>query len=143
MQDLIKQCLDQFLNGLKHFPGHWHTSEDQGGNSVVVIASEFDDFEVCAVWNAGPECLDEDLRPKAIANSKLIARAPDMLRSICWTYLYLLFRFREPSMIRLTMNSTLEDLRNQISHATGLDDMTVQETFEQFASWIEQEQCHT
>lgn len=134
----IEQYLNEFFKELQIFPGPWHI-EDQGGNSVNVHSSEFDNFEVCAVWNAGPECLDEDLRAQCQANSKLIARAPDLLRSTCRTYLLLLVKFpfagsnSTVKEIRISLDSTMASLRNEISIATGLECQHIQDTFEDWA----------
>jgi hypothetical protein len=77
-------------------------------------------------------------------NGKLISRAPDMLRSLCRTYLTLLVKFpfndRQNSTvreIRISLDGTLASLRNEISIATGLECQYIQDTFYLYAKHVE------
>lgn len=54
------------------------------GDSLPIV-SEGDNMEgyvICDVYNAGPECLDEDLKAQAIATGKLFAASHDLLQAL-------------------------------------------------------------
>lgn len=133
MNNLIEQYLDEFFKELQHTPGPWKviTTKD------VKINRTGNEYTAMAIWG---ECTDiMYFHGKEEPNSKLIARAPDMLRTICRTYLTLLVKFpfndRQNSTvreIRITLDGTLSSLRNEISNATGLECQYIQDTFEDY-----------
>lgn len=130
----IEQYLDQFMGQMKHTPGPWeggHTPfylrMKQTGDPIT-LRSDAHTEEIATVWTC--------MLPTE-ANAKLIAQSPNMLRSICRTYLQLLLTFRygqdeKTNLLRIGLDSTLALLRNDITLATGLDGQYVQDTFEQY-----------
>lgn len=143
--EAIEKYLDKFFQELDHTPAPW-SIEDQGGNSMNIhtSADNYEEYEICAVWNAGPECLQLELQEEAKANSKLITEAPRMLRTICRTYLLMLVKFHHGinetvTSVRISMDGTLANLRNDISMATGLECQHIQDTFEEYANIIHNE----
>ncbi len=66
-------------------------------------------------------------------DARLISQAPDMLKTICHTYLNLLITM-PPSYRNTTPGQQmLSTLRGQICAATGQEDQTVQEYYEDLA----------
>ena len=138
----IEKSLDHFFKGLKHTPGTWYDGltpfylrMDQDG-SPLTIRSKSHTEEIATVWTY--------LLPTE-ANSKLISAAPDLLRSTCRTYLWMLVKFAYGindtcTSVRISASDTLASLRNQISNATGLECEYIQDTFEQYATWINMEE---
>lgn len=124
----IEKYLDQFFKDLKHTPGPWsmddgHLFTDDKNREYNSIATIHD------IWKN-----DGTAEP----NSKLIAQSPELLRTICRTYLMLLIKFAYGqngtcNEIRISLDGTLSDLRNQISIATGLQCQHIQDVFEQYA----------
>jgi hypothetical protein len=81
--------------------------------------------------------------PEEKANAILIMAAPDMLRELCRAYLTMLVKFgygvnSTVTEIRTSiwMQSMLASLCGQISEATRLEANHIQDTFEQYATWI-------
>jgi hypothetical protein len=128
----IEQQLDDFLNELQHTYGPWkagrtpfYLKAGQKGEPLT-IRSPHHTEEIATVWTCA---LPTE------ANSKLITRSPDMLRTLCRTYLMLLIKFAwgqnsTCNEINISLQSTLADLRNAICNATGLECQYVQEKFE-------------
>ena len=131
MNNLIEQYLDEFFKELQHTPGPWRPHEY---NEAVFGASS----RVCVTVLQGGSA-----KPVDQANCKLISRAPDMLRSICRTYLTLLVKFAYGqndfcTSARISLNDTLASLRNEISNATGLESRHLQDTFEDYVVSIKE-----
>lgn len=154
----IEKCLNEFFKELQHTPGPWKFEDEFIRATILendrrIVDTCADAEQATRVEDYGNMIADPYVRPSKFfnteieANSKLISRAPDMLRSICRTYLFLLVKFpfndRQNSTvreIRITLDGTLSSLRNEISNATGLECQHIQDTFEQYATWIEQEE---
>lgn len=135
----IEKSLDHFFKGLKHTPGPWSPEGTQGkGKKKRAVFTVIKGSISFMPHNKHDERYPDE---RVEANSKLIAYAPDMLRSICRTYLWMLVKFAHDingtcTSIRISANDTLASLRNQISNATGLECEHIQDTFEQYATWI-------
>ena len=121
----IEKALDNFFQRLGHTPGPWIVRPNRHNLPIQVHAQE---GFIC-------EPDHQNNIERTTADCTLIAQSPAMLRTLCRTYLSLLARL--DSEVRGSIDSTLAGLRNQISDATGIESQQVQETFEQYATWIE------
>lgn len=70
---------------LEIFPGPY-SIVDKGGHSVTIMADNFDGYEICEVYNAGPECQEEHIRDMAKSTAKLFHAAPDVLIQLIKLY---------------------------------------------------------
>ncbi len=124
MDNKIEQCLNHFFQRLGHTPGPWRFEDE------FVRSNKSDDFgNVVADTSIKPYPQFED---EQNANGLLVAQAPAMLRTLCRTYLHLLTHTKS-----LYLPELLVPLRDQISEATGISWQEVQDTFEQYALWIQ------
>lgn len=127
--DPIEQKLDEFFKTLIHTQGTWKYELDVAGSTARVYAKG---NHVANIWSGRKPSMEI-----VEANSKLISASPDMLRTLCRTYLTLLVKFNYKNSkvipMRIQLDGTLADLRNQICLATGLEGRLVQDTFEGYA----------
>lgn len=126
----IEKSLDHFFKELKHTPGSWWKPQYES----EVMEGPRGDIKICRIHAVSE-------KDDGSHNGKLIAQAPDLLRSTCRTYLWMLVKFAYGindtcTSIRISASDTLASLRNQISNATGLECEYIQDTFEQYALWI-------
>lgn len=123
----IERALDDFFQRLNHASGPWYLMKnDDGGNLRVCHRT---DKPITQQINS-------------LDTGKLIVQAPDMLRTLCRTYLSILVRVRYGTA-RVSLNDVLADLRDVISDATGWQGVDVQSFFEQYAMWIHVEDLAT
>lgn len=128
MDNNIEKALDNFFQRLGHTPGPWFFTEDYDvrPEDKAPIAQ--------AYWT-------QFLKEETVkANALLISESPAMLRTLCRTYLWMLtnLTYGTPTAtFRIKAQEILAGLVGQISEATGIDQQQVQETFEQYARWIE------
>lgn len=136
----ITEAVAEFFKQLKHTPSPWiFDIEDMNVYNAVGSG-------ICNVFRRAKVVGTDDVEKpgKSIetqTNAKLIAAAPEMLRSICITYLTLLVKFAYGqndfcTSARISLDGTLADLRNKISIATGLEGKYVQEWFESKAQEV-------
>lgn len=132
----ITEAVAEFFKHLKHTPGPWEAMPNQSNHGETIC------IQNKAAWMLADVLIPfEKDEPEALANSKLISCAPEMLRSICITYLTLLVKFAYGqndfcTSARISLDGTLADLRNKISLATGLEGKYVQEWFESKAQEV-------
>jgi hypothetical protein len=72
-----------------HTPGNWTVKDNGGPNAQIqsdtsesAMAINQRGVDIAEVWNAGPECLQEDARMEALANARLMAASKEMFAAL-------------------------------------------------------------
>lgn len=130
MEKSIEKKLNEFFATLKHTKMQWMLP---GNMDFDVMTSPRGDLKIAKVYTVDLKGLPY---VATLANAKLIVHAPEMLRSLCRTYLFLLVKNASLNIIRIDLDSTLASLVGQIADATGWTGEYVQTTFELYAQDI-------
>lgn len=128
--DNIEKALDNFFQRLGHTPGPWEIRYPSGID-MDIIPKEGPKICFFRGYSHSVELMDE-YQDKEVANANLVSHSPDMLRTLCRTYLHLLTNTRS-----LYLPEILVPLRDQVSAATGIESHEIERTFTQYATWIE------
>ncbi len=125
----IEHCITEFFKELLHTEGPWISHP-------YFEAVNGPNKRICLLVSQGGS-----LRPQDKENCKLISRSPDLLRSVCNTYLTLLVKFKFGqnefcNSVHISLDSTFASLRNEISLATGLECQYIQDKFEAYVNEI-------
>lgn len=134
--DNIEQALDNFFQRLGHTPGPWKYTPHHFDENEGHLFFEGVEEGPCTINLKGAVAMSQE---ELNIHGRLIAQSPAMLRTLCRTYLWMLtnLTYGTPTAtFRIKSQEILAGLVGQISEATGIDHQQVQETFEQYATWI-------
>lgn len=65
-----------------HTPGPWTARKIDYHVTIFTEAINYDNYQICEVWNGGPKEGNEELQKECNANADLIAAAPDLLKAL-------------------------------------------------------------
>lgn len=93
----------------KHTPGPWVARKIDFHVTIYTEAANYDQYQICEVWNAGPKTGDDGLLIECNANADLIAAAPEMLKAL-----------QDINYLATNPNSELGELFEQIKKLTSI-----------------------